>query len=358
MKICGKGEMTNSKLKTPHLEEGTPCFIIAEIGLNHNGRYELAREAIEVAAGIGVNAVKFQNFKTEDFLTDRTILYTYKNRGKEISEPLYDICKRSEFKREWIAPLKGLCDELGIEFISTPTSEEGVKDLVDSGVKFIKNGSDYLTHIPLLRFMGATGLTVILSTGMAYKEEIDEAVSAVSQCGKSQVILLHCTSNYPAKDTDVNLNRMVALRDRYGLPVGFSDHTEGWMAAVQAVTLGARVLEKHFTLDHDLAGPDHWFSSTPDEMETLVQEVRRAEMRMGGREIVPAYGELSIRDEYRLGLVAKRDLKPGEILTYEDVAFRKPARGLLPKHLDEYLGRPLSEPVACGDFLSKDHFKP
>jgi len=335
---------------------GTSCFIIAEIGLNHNGNYDLARKSIEVAASCGVDAVKFQNFKTEDFLSDRKITYTYKNNGKDITEPLFDICKRAEFKRDWISPLKALCDKLGIEFISTPTSEEGVMDLVNNGVKILKNGSDYLTHIPLLKFMGQTGLTVIVSTGMAYAEDIDDAVSAVTSTGNNQLIVMHCVSNYPTEDKDVNLMRMVALKERFGLPVGFSDHTLGWQAAVQSVTLGASVIEKHFTLDKNMPGPDHWFSANPEEMKTLVSEVRQAEMRLGNPEIAPAFSEMALRDEYRLGIVAVRDLKKGQILSKQDVAFRKPCSGLLPKKIDVYLGQPIKVDIGCGEPIKAKYF--
>ncbi|NVL90350.1 MAG: N-acetylneuraminate synthase family protein [Desulfobacterales bacterium] len=336
---------------------GVPCFIIAEVGLNHNGDFDLARRSIEAAARCGVDAVKFQNFKTEDFLTDRTMQYTYKSQGKEITEPLYNICKRSEFRREWIGPLKALCDKLEIEFMSTPTSEGGVMDLVNAGVKILKNGSDYLTHIPLLKFMGQTGLPVIVSTGMAYFGEIDDVVNAVKASGNEQIILLHCVSNYPTHDKDVNLRRMVALRERYGLPVGFSDHTLGWLAAVQAVTLGAVAIEKHFTLDKNLPGPDHWFSLDPAELKTYVEEIRRAELRMGRQDISPAQGEIQIRDEYRLGIVVARRVEKGQLLAKEDVAFRKPCRGLLPKELEEYLGKRFTVSLDVGQPIKAKHFE-
>jgi len=336
---------------------GTSCFIIAEIGLNHNGNYDLAQKSAEVAASCGVDAVKFQNFKTEDFLSDREITYTYKSQGKEITEPLYDICKRSEFKREWIEPLKSLCDELGIEFMSTPTSEEGVVDLVNNDVKILKNGSDYLTHTPLLRFMGQTGLTVLVSTGMAYAEDIDDAVEAVNSTGNNRLILMHCVSNYPTDNKDVNLMRMVALQERYGLPVGFSDHTLGWQAAVQSVTLGACVIEKHFTLDKNMPGPDHWFSANPEEMKRLVSEVRQAELRLGNSDVAPSLCEMASRDEYRLGIVAVKNLERGQILSKQDVAFRKPCRGLLPKEIDIYLGRPIKVAVDFGEPIKAEHFR-
>lgn len=337
--------MSTSQLEKPG------CLIIAEIGLNHNGEYQLAYDSVVAAAEAGATAVKFQNFKTEDFLSDRKILHTYKNGDKEITEPLFDICKRSEFKSEWIPSLKSLCDKLGVVFMSTPTSEQGVNELISNGVRYLKNGSDYLSHIPLLEYMAATGATIIISIGMAYQDDIDDAVSVVlhEQKDKPDLIILHCTSNYPTSPENVNLLKIPQLRERYRVPVGFSDHTVGWESAVQAVTLGAQVIEKHFTLDRNLPGPDHWFSSDPEEFKELVNQIRLAEIRMGSGELKPAESELIVRDHWRLGLVWERDMKAGERVSKSDIAIRKPASGLLPKDLKNLLNRKVSRDCRKGD---------
>ena len=285
-------------------------------------------------------------------------MLTYRNRGETVTEPLYDICKRCEMRREWIAPLSELCRELGIEFLSTPTSEQGVMDLVRAGCRYVKNGSDYLTHTPLLRFMAETGMTVIISTGMADTADIDDAMRAVERAAPDRVILLHCTSSYPTAPEHTNLRRMASLQERYGVRVGFSDHTEGWQAASQAASLGAVLVEKHFTLDRDLPGPDHWFSTTPDELSTLVTEVRLAETRMGSAELTPAASELATKDDWRIGVVAARHLAVGDLLTRDDVAFRKPATGILPRELDRWLGRRLAVAVADNEPLRPEHFAP
>ena len=345
------------KLGDRWIGEDEACFIIAEVGLNHNGDYDLAHQAIIAAAESGADAVKFQNFITEDFLTDKTLLHTYTSQGQEYTESLWEICKRSEFKREWIIPLKALCDELGVVFLSTPTSESGVLDLTSNGVQALKNGSDYITHLPLLKFMGSTGVPVIISTGMADEEDIDNAISAVREGGPSEAIILHCISNYPTAAVDVNLNRMVSLKNRFNVPVGFSDHTEGWVAAAQAVTLGACVIEKHFTLDKDLPGPDHWFSSSPQELKTLVTEVRNAELRLGKGDIVFAESEMVTKDEWRVGLVASMDIKAGEILTSDKVAIRKPGQGLLPIDLEHSLGKRMTQALKEGDPIHPHHLE-
>jgi N,N'-diacetyllegionaminate synthase len=332
-------------------------FIIAEIGLNHNGDFDLAVESVKAAAETGADAVKFQNYKTEDFIFDKSLMFTYRSGGKEIIESMWDICKRCEMKIEWLPKLKKLCDELGVTFLSTPTSESGVKDLVDIGVPILKNGSDYLTHLQLLRYMGTTGKTVIISTGMADKADVQEAIDAVRSGGTSPIILMHCTSSYPTEPEDVNLNRMVALRETFCLPAGFSDHTIGSSAAVQAVSLGVCIIEKHFTLDHDLRGPDHWFSMTPSEFKQYVSDIRKAELRMGKRCIEPAEIEKTNRKYYRLSLIVSKDLPAGHMLKAGDFVITKPGLGLPPKEAENVIGRLLTQYVCKGTALQWSHFK-
>ena len=334
-----------------------PCFIAAEVSLNHNGDLELAKKCVEAAARAGADAVKFQTFRTEDFLFDRTLTYTYVSQGKEVTESQWDMFKRYEPEPSWWPQLKELCDKLGIVFFSTPTSEECVRDLLSVDVQLLKNGSDYLTHVPLLEFMGGTGIPVVVSTGMADTEDVDHAVAAVRRGGRSKVVLLHCTSTYPTKVQDVNLRRMASLSDRYTVPVGFSDHTDGWEAAVQAVSLGACMLERHFTLDRNLPGPDHAFSCTPDELAELVREVRLAETRMGRGDIAPADAEVGVMADYRLSVIAAEDLTEGARLTRERVTFRRPGLGILPKDLEAYVGRRLVQNVAKGTPLKPEHLQ-
>ncbi len=325
-------------------------FIIAEVGLNHNGSYDLAKKSIISAAKAGADAVKFQNFLTEDFLSDKSILHTYKNGGKEITEPLFDICKRSEFKIDWLPKLIKLCQKLDIIFLSTPTSMQGVDDLIKHGVKFIKNGSDYLSHIPLIKYMASTESTIILSTGMAYQEEIDDAVNAIFSIrnDKSKLVLLHCTSSYPTSFENVNLKKILSLKDRYKVKVGFSDHTDGWESSVQAISLGAQVIEKHFTLDKNLPGPDHWFSSDPKEFKELVNQIRLAEKRMGSSLLKPAKSEMRVKDEWRLGLVWNKNIPSGKKISVEDISIKKPATELRPKELESLIGRKTAKSCVQG----------
>jgi N,N'-diacetyllegionaminate synthase len=334
---------------------GHPCFLVAEIGINHNGDLDLAKTMIQAASAAGADAGKFQNYRTEDFLSDRSLTYTYTSQGRQVTESQWDMFKRYEPKSGWLEQLKCFCDERGIVFFSTPTSEEGVDDLMRVGVPLLKNGSDYLTHLPLLEHMGRTGVPVIVSTGMADQQDVDDAVRAVHK-GRSPLMLMHCTSSYPTPCEHVNLRRMVTMYERYATLVGFSDHTEGWCAAVQATTLGACMIEKHFTLDHNLAGPDHWFSSMPADFSELVRQVRLAESRLGAPDIVPAAVEQKGREEYRLSIVAAEDLDGGTIMTPALIRLRRPGTGILARDLDHYLNRRLVRSVSRGTPLQPSDF--
>ena len=349
--------MQTIRVGSREIGPGAPCFLVAEMGINHGGDLELAKKLVVAATKAGADAVKFQNYRTEDFLSNRTLTYTYRSQGREITESQWDMFKCYEPEPDWWPQLTQLCDDLGIVFFATPTSEARVRELLEVGAPLLKNGSDYLTHVPLLGYMGSTGVPVIVSTGMANQQDVDDAVAAVRRGGKSPLILLHCTSVYPTPPTDVNLLRMVSLHEHYSVPVGFSDHTEGWLAAVQAVTLGACMIEKHFTLDHNLPGPDHWFSSTPNEFRELVDRVRLAEQQLGRADIEPAKAELLGRQEYRLSVVASKDLSAGIQLTEDMVTFRRPGGGILPKHLHQFLGRKLSHSVRKGTPLRREDFE-
>lgn len=336
--------------------EGHPCFIVAEIGINHNGDLKLAKKLIRAAKKAGADAVKFQNYRTEDFLSNRRAKITYKSQGEEITESQWDLFKRCEPKEGWLEELKALCDSLKLIFFSTPTSQRGVEELVRLKAPLLKNGSDYLTHTPLIAFMAKTGIPVVLSTGMATQEEVDSAVEAVRKEKKSPLILLHCTSLYPTPKESTNLRRMVALRDRYKVPVGFSDHTIGSEAACQAVTLGACLIEKHFTMNHNFPGPDHWFSATPQELAQLVQEVRDAEARLGRGAIAPDPQEKEARKAFQVSLVASRNLSKGERLKEDMVKVSRPGGGLHPKRLRDFLGKKLKKNTKKGEPLRAEFF--
>jgi N,N'-diacetyllegionaminate synthase len=332
-------------MKTPR------ALLIAEIGINHNGDMELAERMIVAAREAGADAVKFQNYKTEDFLTDATLTYNYRSEGRDITESQFAMFKRCELSEGDLARLKQRCDQEGVLFFSTPTSRAGVTALERIGTAYLKNGSDYLGHLPLIRDMARTGIPTILSTGMATEGEIAEAVAAFREAGGGELVLLACTSAYPTPPEHANVRRVPALAARFGCAAGFSDHTAGWEAAVVAVGLGACMIEKHFTLDRNLPGPDQWFSADPAEFAELVRRVRMTEVLLGRATWGATTAEVEARATFRLSCVADRDLSVGHTLVDTDIAFRRPATGLPPAKVDALLGRTLAEPVKRGEPL-------
>lgn len=336
---------------------GSAAYIVAEIGINHNGDLDLATRTIEAAHAAGADAVKFQNYRTEDFISDRSLTYAYGPPGSVKVEAQYDLFKRNELDVAQLAKLREHCARVGIGFHSTPTSEEGIQALVKLGVPVLKNGSDYLTHLPLVRAMGRTGLPTVISTGMATLAEVDDAVREFRATGNTQVILLHCTSAYPTPMPEVNLRRVRALASAFGCLSGFSDHTEGASAAIAAATLGACWIEKHFTLDKALPGPDHRFSADPAELRALVAGVRGVEQALGTSAIGPTASEVEARRGFRLSCVAARPLRAGHAIALDDLAYRRPGTGHPPKEAPLLVGRTLGRDVPAGHVLAGDDFE-
>lgn len=333
-----------------------PCFLVAEIGINHNGDLELAKKTIDAAKDAGADAVKFQNYQTEDFVTDKSLTYRYFSKGKAIVESQYEIFKRCELTTNALRELKSYCDHTGISFHSTPTSQTGIQDLVKMGTLVLKNGSDYLTNLPLISSMGKTGLLTVISTGMSTLAEIDDAVRTFRETGNEQLILLHCTSSYPTPPEDVHLRKIPTLSAAFNCPVGFSDHTEGSSSAVGAIALGACWIEKHFTLDKELPGPDHCFSFNGAEFKILVDAVRVMERSLGNSFIGPSRSETLGRQDFRLSCVAARSLKANHCITEADIKFQRPGTGLPPKAINWLIGRRLACDVRIGHVLEQANF--
>lgn len=333
---------------------GQPMFLVVEIGINHNGDMDLARRTIDAASASGADGVKFQNFVTEDFVLDRRLTYDYISQGRQVTESQYEMFKRCELRPGQLARLKEHCESAGLVCFSTPSSEAGVVELAELKVPLLKNGSDYLTHLPVVRAMAATGIPTVLSTGMATLAEIASAVEAFRQAGGRDLILLHCTSSYPTPPEDTNLRKIPTLAAAFGCPIGFSDHTEGITAALGALALGACILEKHFTLDRNLPGPDHRFSATPAEFVELAHAVRRLEEQLGQSAIGPTPSEELGRTAFRISCAAARDMAAGERITAGDILFLRPGRGIPPAQAYLLTGRKLARAKAGGEVFTAE----
>lgn len=332
-------------------------FVVAEVGINHNGDINLAKRCIVAAAEAGADAVKFQNYRTENFVSDRSLRFKYWSQGRWVEEPQFDMFKRFELDRDQLFELKKVADNQGLVFHSTPTSLQGIQDLTSIGCSILKNGSDYLTHLELVRAMGETGLVTVLSTGMSTLAEIDEAVRTFRETGNENLILLHCTSSYPTPAKDVNLARLPVLADAFDLLVGLSDHTAGNTAAIGSTFLGSVWIEKHFTLDRELPGPDHWFSMNPTELGLLVNEVHSAKYMLGSPHIQPTESESFGREDFRISCVAAHDLSEGHLLSEEDIAYRRPGTGIPPNQSFHLVGRTLLHSVERGHLFTNNDFK-
>jgi len=318
----------------------TRTYIIAEIGINHNGSLDLAKQMILSAKICGVDAVKFQTFKASEFISDKSQMYSYTSQGETITEPQIDMFERVEFSIEDWKELFKYCDEIGIESFTTPQNPTDL-DLILSitSVPKIKVGSDDLTNLPLMQYYASKGLPMIISTGMSYEEEINDAITVIKESGCKDLTVLHCVSLYPTPLHKVNMNKMLTIKNKFGVKIGFSDHTLGTDACFTATLLGATVLEKHFTLDKNLPGPDHWFSANPIELKKLVDDVRKAESILGKSELVPLEDEMPMRDIARRSITTIKDIKIGEIFTIDNIGLRRPGNGISSKDLKNIINK-------------------
>ena len=335
---------------------GFEPFIILEVGINHNGDTAIARKMIDVAFSCGADAVKFQTFKAEEFISDPDKTYTYRSQGQEVTESMLSMFKKCEFSREQWKKIAEYCKKVGILFFSTPQNPSDLDFLLELvNLPVIKVGSDDLTNVDLLKYFASKKIPLIISAGMAYLGEIEDAVNAIRVSGNHNFAILHCVSSYPAKPEQLNLRKMATIANAFEVPVGFSDHTEGVDASIAAVALGACILEKHFTLDKNLAGPDHWFSSDPEEVTRWIRAIKTTWNSLGSPVVSPTELELEMRLIARRSIVAKRDLAAGTILNAENMAFKRPGTGLPPKMRHLLEGRRLGRSIKCDEIISLDY---
>lgn len=334
------------------ISQNSEPFIIAEAGINHNGELETAIKLIDAAKYAGADAVKFQTFKASEFCGDPEQLFTYFSQGKEVTEPMIEMFERMELSEDDWRTIKLHSDSIGITFFSTPQNESDLDFLLSLGIPAIKIGSDDLTNIPLISRYSSEGLPLILSTGMANLGEVDEALFEAGWPQKQDISVLVCTSEYPTPSKDVNISRIKSLRAAFpGLIVGFSDHTEGNTAAIMASSLGAQIFEKHFTLDHNMVGPDHWFSPDVEELKSWVDSIRASFLMRGTGQVVPSVKELEMRTLARRSVVAIADIAVGEEFSASNTALRRPGNGLPPKFLSNVIGKISKRKIQLGELI-------
>ena len=330
---------------------GNPCFIIAEAGVNHNGSVELALDLVDVAAEAGADAVKFQTFHTERVVSEQARQANYQRSNTGIDEPQYEMICRLQLDDSAFAAISMHCHERGIMFLSSPFDTESV-DLLDSlGVPAFKVGSGELTHPALLTHIASKGKPVLLSTGMASLLEVSNALDVITFSGAPPVALLHCVSNYPTDPIDCNLEATRTMRAAFAVPVGWSDHTLGIHVSLAAVALGAELIEKHFTLDRTLPGPDHRASLEPDELRDLVRQIRDVENALGDGEKTPRDSERNTADVARRSLHASRDIHAGHRIAADDLTALRPGTGIPADRFDEIVGRHALNRVPAGAMI-------
>ncbi len=341
-------------------------FIIAEAGVNHNGDPHLARELVRAAAKAGADAVKFQTFKADKLVAPGTAKAAYQEKNTGSGDQL-EMLRSLELSDDTHRELFTLCGDCGIEFMSTPFDEESADFLISLGMKRIKIPSGELTNHPFLRFLAARQLPLILSTGMADLDEIVESVEVIrsawatageERATESLLTILHCTSDYPARLEDVNLRAMRTIGKRTSMPIGYSDHTQGILVSPGAVAMGARVIEKHFTLDKDLPGPDHKASLSLEELGEMVASIRSMEIALGSSEKAATASERPVRALVRRSAVARTAIAAGDVFSRDNIALLRPGTGIPPSDFESILGRPAARPVASGQLLAWDDIAP
>ena len=322
-----------------HIGPGQPVFVIAEAGVNHNGDLELAKRLVDVAAQAGANAIKFQSFKAEQVASPQAEKAAYQKQTTSPGESQLKMLQRLQLSTTMHYELQTYCQRRDILFISSPFDEASADLLDELDVPLFKLPSGEITNWPFIEYVARKGKPLILSTGMSYLSEVDEAVRRIYLAGNRRLVVLHCVSNYPADPGDANLRAMHTLSTALQVPVGYSDHTPGLEVSLAAVALGACVIEKHFTLDKNIPGPDHQASLEPNELHALVSGIRTVERALGNGIKKPVESEADARKLVRRSLVAACDIPAQSSIRPGMLKALRPAQGISPLHLHEIIGR-------------------
>jgi N,N'-diacetyllegionaminate synthase len=328
-------------------------LIIAEAGVNHNGSLKTAKQLVEVAAEAGANMVKFQTFSADRLVTKFAKKADYQNQTTDNSESQHAMISKLELSREIHEELIAYCKQCGIEFFSTGFDTQSIDMLVDLGLEQFKIPSGEITNLPYLRHIGKYGKPVILSTGMANLGEIEAALDVLGISGtqRKNITVLHCNTEYPTPMEDVNLRAMLSIKEAFGVTVGYSDHTIGIEVPIAAVAMGATVIEKHFTLDRTLPGPDHAASLEPYELKSMVTAIRNIEKAMGNGIKKPSPSEIKNMPIARKSIVAKMTIKKGELFSEENLAVKRPGTGISPMEWDTVIGKPANRDYEIDELI-------
>ncbi|MDW5377024.1 N-acetylneuraminate synthase [Halomonas sp. HP20-15] len=333
------------------MKESAATFVIAEAGVNHNGSVVQALQLIDKALECGADAIKFQTFKADRLATRGAETARYQRKAHSPVETQYELLKKLELTEEEFHRLHGYCRERGIEFLSSPFDELSADFLNELGMRVFKIPSGEITNRPLLERIAAYGKPIILSTGMCWLEEVAAAVRGLENAGALDVTLLHCVTEYPAPYAEINLSAMQTLRRAFGTKVGYSDHTAGIEMAIAAVAMGAQVIEKHFTLDTTLDGPDHASSLDPQGFGAMVEAIRHVELAHGDGLKRPAPCEIQNMQVVRKSIAVGRDIAAGERLTRADLTIKRPGSGLSPALLEAVVGRHAARAIRSDELL-------
>lgn len=335
---------------------GAPVLVVAEAGVNHDGELAVALELVDAAAKAGTDAVKFQTFDPQQLVSANAEMASYQRSGERVPMTQREMLERLRLSGEDFEAIANRCRERGILFLSTPADTDSAALLAQLGVPAFKIGSGEVTNLPFLEELAGYGLPLLLSTGMAELDEVGEAVETVRRAG-TPLVLLHCTSSYPAPPKEANLRALDTMRTAFDVPVGYSDHALGLEVSLAAVARGCCVLERHLTLDRHREGPDHAMSLEPDELDELVRRVREVERWLGDGIKQPQPSERELLTVARRSIVAARPLAAGELLTREALAIKRPGGGIPPARLSSLIGARLARPLSVDEQLTEAHLE-
>lgn len=347
--------MDNLFLDNQKISLNSKPFIIAEAGINHNGNINTALRMIEVAKEIGASAIKFQTFKATDFCGDKNQKITYFSNNRKYTENMLELFKRHEFTKSQWKDIKKKCDNEKIIFFSTPQNINNLKFLLNLGVKIIKIGSDDFVNHDLILSAKNTNLPVILSCGMASEKEIIETINLFDLVSNPLVLCL-CTSEYPAKPNSLNLSRILKIKKLFpDLNIGYSDHSIGSSAAIVSLSYGARVFEKHFTLNNDFQGPDHWFSENPTSFQRYISDINNSFKMIGSSALNPSKNELTMQKLARRRILAKKNLKKNTTISKNNVSFKRAGKGLFINDFEKIKGKKVNISIKKNEPLLKKY---